>query len=63
MVAEYIRIAPGQRWIATAPRGSDCYLFMLDGTSDGLRVADGASSASFLEFHIPADYSTVRGQG
>jgi mannose-6-phosphate isomerase-like protein (cupin superfamily) len=28
----------------------------------GLRVADGASSASFLEFHIPAAYSTVRGQ-
>jgi mannose-6-phosphate isomerase-like protein (cupin superfamily) len=27
----------------------------------GLRVADGASSASFLEFHIPAAYSTVRG--
>jgi quercetin dioxygenase-like cupin family protein len=27
-----------------------------------LRVADGASSASFLEFHIPAAYSTVRGQ-
>ena len=26
----------------------------------GLRVADGASSASFLEFHIPAAYSTVR---
>src|SRR5262249_41887027 len=28
----------------------------------GLRVADGVSSASFLEFHIPAAYSTVRGQ-
>jgi mannose-6-phosphate isomerase-like protein (cupin superfamily) len=28
----------------------------------GLRVADAASSASFLEFHIPAAYSTVRGQ-
>jgi hypothetical protein len=25
----------------------------------GLRVADGASSASFLEFHIPAAYSTA----
>ena len=28
----------------------------------GLRVADGVSSASFLEFHIPAAYSTVREQ-
>jgi mannose-6-phosphate isomerase-like protein (cupin superfamily) len=28
----------------------------------GLRVADGVSSASFLEFHIPAAYSTVRGR-
>jgi quercetin dioxygenase-like cupin family protein len=28
----------------------------------GLRVADGVSSASFLEFHIPAAYSTVRSQ-
>jgi hypothetical protein len=27
----------------------------------GLRVADGESSASFLEFHIPAAYPTVRG--
>jgi quercetin dioxygenase-like cupin family protein len=31
MAAELIRIAPGERWTATAPRGSDCYLFMLDG--------------------------------
>ena len=36
MAAEYIRVAPGRRWTATAPRGSDCYLFMLDGTSAGL---------------------------
>jgi quercetin dioxygenase-like cupin family protein len=28
----------------------------------GLRVADGSSSASFLEFHIPAAYTTVRAQ-
>jgi len=28
----------------------------------GLRVAAGTSSASFLEFHIPAAYSTVRSQ-
>jgi quercetin dioxygenase-like cupin family protein len=26
----------------------------------GLRVADGSSGASFLEFHIPAAYTTVR---
>jgi quercetin dioxygenase-like cupin family protein len=31
MAAELIRIAPGERWSAAAPRGSDCYLFMLDG--------------------------------
>jgi quercetin dioxygenase-like cupin family protein len=31
MAAELIRIAPGEQWIATPPRGSDCYLFMLDG--------------------------------
>jgi quercetin dioxygenase-like cupin family protein len=27
----------------------------------GLRVADGSTGASFLEFHIPADYTTVYG--
>jgi len=32
MAAEYIWIPSGQRWIATAPRETDCYLFMLDGT-------------------------------
>jgi len=31
MAAELIRIAPGKRWTATAPRGSDTYLFMLKG--------------------------------
>jgi mannose-6-phosphate isomerase-like protein (cupin superfamily) len=31
MAAELIRIAPGEWWTATAPRGSDCYLFMLNG--------------------------------
>ena len=31
MAAEYIRIAPGQQWIATAPPETDCYLFMIDG--------------------------------
>jgi quercetin dioxygenase-like cupin family protein len=32
MAADFIRIAPGRRWGSTAPRGSDCYLFMLNGT-------------------------------
>jgi quercetin dioxygenase-like cupin family protein len=33
------------------------------GASDrhGLRAADGVSAASFLEFHIPAAYTTVKG--
>jgi len=33
------------------------------GMSDrhGLRAADGVESASFLEFHIPAAYETVKG--
>jgi len=31
MAAEFIRVAPGKRWSTTAPRGSDCYLFMLKG--------------------------------
>lgn len=33
MAAEHIRIAPRRQWFATAPRGSDCYLFVLDGAS------------------------------
>ena len=39
MTAEYIRIPPGQRWIATAPPETDCYLFMIDGTC-AISVAD-----------------------
>jgi quercetin dioxygenase-like cupin family protein len=31
MAAELIRIEPGKRWDASAPGGSDCYLFMLAG--------------------------------
>ena len=31
MAAEFIQIAPAQRWTGTAPQGSDCYLFMLAG--------------------------------
>ena len=33
MAVEFVRIAPGKRWTATAPRGSDCYLFMLSGAA------------------------------
>ena len=31
MAAEFVRVAPGQKWFDTVPRGSDGYLFMLDG--------------------------------
>lgn len=31
MAAEYIRIEPGKSWQASAPRGSDCYLFAIRG--------------------------------
>jgi mannose-6-phosphate isomerase-like protein (cupin superfamily) len=31
MAAEFIRIAPGKSWQATAPKGSDCYLFSVAG--------------------------------
>src|SRR5262245_5724954 len=34
MAAELIRIAPGKRFVATVPRGSDCYLFGLAGTTE-----------------------------
>jgi len=33
MAAELLRIAPGKRWTASAPHGSDCYLFMLNGAA------------------------------
>jgi len=29
--AELVRIAPGKRWSATAPKGADCYVFSLKG--------------------------------
>jgi mannose-6-phosphate isomerase-like protein (cupin superfamily) len=40
MAAEFVRVAPGQAWTDTVPRGSDCYVFMLDGT--GTITADSA---------------------
>jgi mannose-6-phosphate isomerase-like protein (cupin superfamily) len=33
MAAELIRIDPTKRWTASAPQGSDCYLFMLEGAA------------------------------
>lgn len=39
MAAEYIRIAPGQQWIATTPPETDCYLFMIYGAC-AISVAD-----------------------
>jgi len=46
MAAELIRIAPGERWVATPPRGSDCYLFMLDG--------GGGIAAAGRRYRFPA---------
>jgi quercetin dioxygenase-like cupin family protein len=34
MAAELVRIAPGKRFAATVPHGSDCYLFGLAGTAE-----------------------------
>jgi mannose-6-phosphate isomerase-like protein (cupin superfamily) len=55
MAAEYIRVAPGRRWTATAPRGSDCYWFMLDGTS--------AISAADHQYHFPTQAFAVVQEG
>jgi mannose-6-phosphate isomerase-like protein (cupin superfamily) len=33
MAADLVRIDPAKRWAASAPQGSDCYLFMLEGTA------------------------------
>lgn len=44
MAAEYIRISPGKRWTASAPRGSDCYLFALSGKAD---IAAGEARQRF----------------
>jgi quercetin dioxygenase-like cupin family protein len=55
MAAEYIRIAPGQRWTVTAPRGSDCYLFMLDGVC--------AISTTDRRHHFPAQAFAVLQEG
>jgi len=43
MEAELVRIAPGKRWRAAVPRGSDCYLFVLSGSA---QIAAGAARHS-----------------
>jgi mannose-6-phosphate isomerase-like protein (cupin superfamily) len=55
LAAEYIRIPPGQRWTATAPRGADCYLFMVDGTC--------AISAADRRYRFPAQAFAVVQEG
>jgi mannose-6-phosphate isomerase-like protein (cupin superfamily) len=55
MAAEYIRSVPGQPWTATAPRGSDCYLFMLDGA--------GTISAADRRHHFSAQAFAILQEG
>ena len=53
MAAEFIQVAPGRRWTATAPHGSDCYLFMLAGA--------GAISAGGNRHRFPAQaFATIQ---
>jgi hypothetical protein len=54
MAAEVIRLGPGARLTDAVPTGADRYLFTLTGGAMG----DGVS---FLEFHVPAGFTTVRG--
>ena len=53
MEAEIVRVAPGKQWISTVPRGSDCYLFALNGTaqisSAGARHALTAQTFAAIE--------------
>jgi mannose-6-phosphate isomerase-like protein (cupin superfamily) len=51
MAAEYIRIAPGQQWIATVLPESDCYLFMIDGAC-AISVADSRHRFSTQAFAV-----------
>jgi quercetin dioxygenase-like cupin family protein len=52
MAAEMVRIAPGKHWTATAPRGSDLYLFMLSGA--------GTVSAAGDEHRFPTQaFATI----
>jgi mannose-6-phosphate isomerase-like protein (cupin superfamily) len=53
MAAEFIQIAPGQNWALTAPKGSDCYLFMLTGT--------GAIAAGGQRYRFPTQaFATIQ---
>ena len=53
MDAAFVRIAPAQRWTAAAPQGSDCYLFMLEGS--------GAISAGGRRHRLPTEaFATVQ---
>jgi hypothetical protein len=53
------------QWWQSGPRGLErartVRLYFGLNDQHGLRVVDGESSASFLEFHIPAAYPTVWG--
>ena len=67
MAAEYIRVSPGQQWIATAPPETDCYLFMVDGAC-AISAADNrhrfptqafAVVQEGIEFTLENDSSTT----
>ena len=51
MAAEYIRIPPGQQWIATAPPETDCYLFIVDGAC-AISAADNRHRFSTQTFAV-----------
>src|SRR5215468_10682296 len=51
MAAEYIRVSPGQQWIATAPLEIDCYLFMVDGAC-AISAADNRHRFSTQAFAV-----------
>jgi mannose-6-phosphate isomerase-like protein (cupin superfamily) len=55
MAAELVRLAPGREWRATAPAGSDCYLFALTG---GASISAGDGALVFA----PQTFATV-GEG
>src|SRR5262245_57435968 len=44
MIAERVRMAPGKRWSSSVPRGSDCYLFVLNGNAT---ISAGAEERAF----------------
>jgi quercetin dioxygenase-like cupin family protein len=52
MAAELVRIAPGARWTATVPPGSDCYLFCLAG-------AAGIAAGTQSHYILPQTFVTI----